>query len=58
VNKREMKAELKEFLARRIFLYTELQEEFAIIAGLEPMSEATKRRLQEVILELRDEWIK
>ena len=58
MNKREMKADLKEFLARRIFLHKDLQEEFAIIAGLEPMSEATQRRLQEVILELRDEWIK
>ena len=53
-----MKAELKAFLARRIFLYKNLQEDFAIIAGLEPMSESTKERLQRVILELREEWIK
>ena len=58
MNKREMKAELKEFLARKIFLDTTLQLEFAVIAGLEPMSDATQRRLMQVIFELRDEWIK
>ena len=58
MNKREMKARMKSFLASRIFLYTDLQRDFAIESGLEPMSEATQRRLQEVIFELLDEWKK
>jgi len=53
-----MKARMKSFLASRIFLYPDLQRDFAIQSGLEPMSEATQRRLQEVIIELLDEWKK
>ena len=50
-----MKKALKYFLAREIFLQGDLQNKFLILEGLEPVSEATKRRFMKVILELREE---
>jgi len=58
MDKREMKKELKEFLARELFLNEELREKFLILQGLEPLSEAGQRRFDSVIIELREEWIK
>lgn len=55
MNSREMKKALKYFLAREIFLQGDLQNKFLILEGLEPVSEATKRRFMKVILELREE---
>jgi len=57
MNKRELKKKLKAYLARRIWYDAEMQENFLVLSGLLPQSEAAEARFQKVIYELREEWI-
>ena len=67
MNKREIKKKLKAYLARRIWADEEMQENFLILSGMVnqehynktglPQTPAAAARFQNVIIELREEWI-
>jgi hypothetical protein len=67
MNKREVKKLLKAYLARRIWYDDVMQEDFLVISGLVnqehfiktglPQTPAAAARFQNVIIELREEWI-